>query len=121
MQHARRAQGALALALALLVAATFTDSAIAAPKRGAAGTPAAVRTSDRQFTGTLVAVDAASLTVERGGRAPKQMVFSRTTRTRSTGDLAKDARVTVYWRDEAGKPVAHRVVVKTTATSEASH
>jgi len=22
----------------------------------------------------------------------------------------------VYWRDEAGKPVAHRVVVKATAT-----
>jgi hypothetical protein len=29
------------------------------------------------------------------------------------GDLAKAARVTVYYRDEGGQSVAHKVVVKT--------
>ena len=69
----------------------------------------------RQFTGTVVSLDASSITVEKGGKTPKQMVFTRHSAMRSTGDVAKDARVTVYWRDEAGKPVAHRVVVKATA------
>jgi hypothetical protein len=64
----------------------------------------------------VVELDAASITVERGGKTPRQMVFARSTGMRSTGDVEKDARVTVYWRDESGKPVAHRVVVKT-ATS----
>ena len=121
MQHARNSRGAMTLALALLLATTVAGGVSAAPKKAAAGAPAAVRTSDRQFTGTLVAIDAASLTVERGGRTPKQMTFARTARTRAAGDLAKDARVTVYWRDEGGKPVAHRVVVKTAAAEGAAH
>lgn len=66
----------------------------------------------RQFTGTVVAMDGASLTVERGGRTARQMVFTRGATMRSTGELQKQSRVTVYWRDEAGQPVAHRVVVR---------
>jgi hypothetical protein len=31
---------------------------------------------------------------------------------KTSGDLAKDARVTVYYRDEGGQAVATRVVVK---------
>ena len=31
---------------------------------------------------------------------------------KTTGELEKDARVTVYYRDEGGQPVAHKVVVK---------
>jgi hypothetical protein len=66
----------------------------------------------------VVALDASSITVERGGRTPKQMVFERDPGLRSTGDVEKDARVTVYWRDEAGKQVAHRVVVKTATAGD---
>jgi hypothetical protein len=115
MQHARRFTP-LALA-ALLVAPLALGAARteAAPKRAPRSSSAASSRSAgyRQFTGTVVALDASSITVERGGRSPKQMVFERDAGLRSTGDVEKDARVTVYWRDEAGKQVAHRVVVKT--------
>lgn len=116
MKHARMlAPLALAAVVALPV---FAADAHAAAKRAskAASTeaPSAPRKAAayHQFTGTVVSFDASSITVEKGGKTPKQMVFSRHTTMRSTGDVAKDARVTVYWRDEAGKPVAHRVVVK---------
>jgi hypothetical protein len=120
MQHARRF-APLALA-ALLVAplALGAARAEAAPKRAPRSTHAASSRSAgyRQFTGTVVALDASSITVERGGRTPKQMVFERDPGLRSTGDVEKDARVTVYWRDEAGKQVAHRVVVKTATAGD---
>jgi hypothetical protein len=109
------------LALAALLVAPLAGGATraeAAAKRTPHAAAAAPSKSAgyRQFTGTVVAIDGSSITVEKGGKAPKQMVFARATNLRSTGDLEKDARVTVYWRDEAGKAVAHRVVVKT-ATS----
>ena len=50
------------------------------------------------------------------------MVFDRSDDTKTTGDLAKGTRVTVYYRDDGGKTVAHRVIVKgagSTATSGA--
>ncbi len=109
------------LALAALLVATLAGSATraeAAPKRTSHAAAAAPSKGAgyRQFTGKVVAIDGSSITVEKGGKTPKEMVFARAASLRSTGDLEKDARVTVYWRDEAGKAVAHRVVVKT-ATS----
>ena len=123
MKHARMlAPFALAAVLAASLTG-FAPEAQAAAKRSAksasAESPAAPRKAAayHQFTGTVVSLDAASITVEKGGKTPKQMVFSRHSTMRSTGDVAKDSRVTVYWRDEAGKPVAHRVVVKAVSTS----
>ena len=66
----------------------------------------------RQFTGLVTSFDKTSITVEKGGKKPKTMTFSRHAEMRTQGDLEKDARVTVYYRDEDGQPVAHRVVVK---------
>lgn len=122
MKHARMFAP---LALATLLVAPLAmgaPRAEAAPKRAphAAGKTAGKSGNYRQFTGTVVALDASSITIERGGKTPKQMVFARNAGMRSTGDVSKDARVTVYWRDEAGKPVAHRVVVKP-ATNEGTH
>ena|SRR5881394_492790 len=121
MKHARMlAPLALAAVVALPV---FAADAHAAAKRAAKAAssesqPAPRKAATyRQFSGTVVSLDASSITVEKGGKTPKQMVFSRHTAMRSTGEVAKDARVTVYWRDEAGKPVAHRVVVKATPAS----
>ena len=123
MRHARMLAP---VALAAMLAASltgFAPDARAAAKRStktaSVDQPASPRKAAayHQFTGTVVSLDAASITVEKGGKTPKQMVFSRHSTMRSTGDVAKDARVTVYWRDEAGKPVAHRVVVKAVATS----
>ena len=117
MKHARMlAPLALAAALAapLLGAASLAG---AAPKRASQAAAPRKSTVYRQFTGTVVALDASSITVEKGGKTPKQMVFARHSAMRSTGEVERDARVTVYWRDEAGQPVAHRVVVKS-ATSD---
>ena len=113
------------VALAALLVAPLAGGATraeAAAKRAPHSTGAAPSKSAgyRQFTGTVVALDASSITVERGGRSAKQMVFARNAGMRSTGDVEKNARVTVYWRDESGKSVAHRVVVKT-ATGDGSH
>src|SRR5215471_18911605 len=113
------------LALAALLAASLAAIAPAAQaaakrstKTASVDAPASPRKAAayHQFTGTVVSLDESSITVEKGGKTPKQMVFTRHSEMRSTGDVAKDARVTVYWRDEAGKPVAHRVVVKAAVT-----
>jgi|SRR6516164_421248 hypothetical protein len=121
MKHARKL-APLALAAVLATSWCVAPDAQAAAKRSSKATstdaPATPRKTPayHQFSGTVVSLDASSITVEKGGKTPKQMVFARHAAMRSTGDVAKDARVTVYWRDEAGKPVAHRVVVKAATT-----
>src|SRR5262245_43100886 len=123
MKHARML-APLALAAAVAVALTgFAPVVEAAAKRSSKAASTESQAAPRkaaayhQFTGTGVSLDDAAIMGEKGGRTPKQMVFTRHSTMRSTGDVAKDSRVTVYWRDEAGKPVAHRVVVKAAATS----
>ena len=103
----------LALAALLAAVALAPVAAAAAPAR-AASPPAAPRRSAgyHQFTGVITALDKSTITVEKSGRAAKTMVFARDEQMRTQGELEKDARVTVWWRDEAGHPVAHRVVVK---------
>jgi hypothetical protein len=118
MQHAHRL-APLALAATLALPLLAAAPAEAAAKREVRATPSVKGSGYRQFTGTVVALDASTITVEKSGKTPKQLVFARHAGMRSTGDVEKDARVTVYWRDEAGKPVAHRVVVKP-ATADAS-
>ena len=119
MRHAK-VLAPLALAAVLAASLAFVAPVAQAAKRSAktVDAPASPRKTAayHQFTGTVVSLDESSITVEKGGKTPKQMVFTRHSEMRSTGDVAKDARVTVYWRDEAGKPVAHRVVVKATPT-----
>ena len=70
------------------------------------------KASYRQFTGYVTALDKNSLTVEKRGKSPTSRVFVKHAEMSVTGDVAKDARVTVYYRDEGGRAVAHRVVVK---------
>jgi hypothetical protein len=66
----------------------------------------------RQFTGIVTALDKATLTVEKRGKKPQSRVFTRDAELKITGELEKDARVTVYYREAGGQVVAHRVVVK---------
>lgn len=111
-------QGRMLLALALTalfaVSASNAVRAEAATKKSpAAATSAAKKDySFRQFTGTLTALDKSSLTVQKTGKQAKTVVFARHAEMKTTGALEKDARVTVYYRDENGQPVAHKVVVK---------
>lgn len=117
MQHSRRFAAFLVAALLAAPAAGLVTTAVAAAKKAAPASAPAKSSSYRQFTGTVVALDATSITVEKAGKTPKQMVFTRHAGMRSTGDVAKDVRVTVYWRDDGGQPVAHRVVVKPVTTA----
>ena len=66
----------------------------------------------RQFSGYVSAIDQTSITVEKRGKKPETRVFVKLDEMRTTGDIAKDAHVTVYYHDDGGKAVAHRVVVK---------
>jgi len=83
----------------------------AGAKPNAASSPRA-RVSLRQFTGYVTAVDKNSLTVEKRGKNPTTKAFTRHAEMSTTGDVEKEARVTVYYRDEGGHAVAHRVVVR---------
>ena len=73
----------------------------------------------RQFTGTVTALDKGSLTVEKTGTGAKSMVFTRSPEMKTSGELAKDARVTVWYRNEDGHPVARKVEVKVVSADTA--
>ena len=83
-----------------------------ASKSSAPSSDAKSRAGLRQFTGVVKALDKSSITVEKGGKKPRTLVFTKHEEMRTTGDVEQDARVTVYYREEGGKAVAHRVVVK---------
>jgi len=106
--------GIRCLLLAALVTGTLgATSAFAAGSKSASAAPAArSRYAYHQFTGFVTAVDKQSLTVEKRGKQATSRTFARHEAMSTTGDLVKDARVTVYYRDEGGKSVAHKVVVK---------
>jgi hypothetical protein len=106
---------ALCAALALGAAASVpmaASPAIAAAKSSRAEPGSKARNATHQFTGYVTAVDQATLTVEKRGKKPRTVVFTKHAEMKSTGDVVKNARVTVYYRDEGGRSVAHRVVVK---------
>lgn len=113
MMHARRLVPLVLAAALVMPLVAVTGTAVAAKREAKTATTASAKNSYRQFTGTVVAVDGSTITVEKGGKTPKQMVFARHAGMRSASDVEKDVRVTVFWRDVDGKPVAHRVVVKT--------
>lgn len=89
-----------------------TDEARAAGKASVTDAAAKSKNAQRQFTGIVVALDKSTLTVEKRGKKPQSRVFTRHAELKTEGDLAKDARVTVYYREEGGRAVAYRVVVK---------
>jgi len=104
--------GIRCLLLAALVAGSVgATSALAASAKSPAASSSR-RAAYHQFTGYVTALDKSSLTVEKRGKQAMTRTFSRHESMSTTGDLVKDARVTVYYRDESGKSVAHKVVVK---------
>jgi hypothetical protein len=107
---------AVPLAVALLCAAPAfgTGPAHAAPSKSTAAPSASAKkkASLRQFTGWVTALDKTSITVEKRGKAPRTMTFAKHAEMSTTGDVAKDAHVTVYYRDEDGRAVARKVVAK---------
>jgi hypothetical protein len=108
-----------ALALIAAVGLATAPAAHAAPKSGTAAKSTKARQAMHQFTGYVTALDKSSMTIEKRGKKPQTRVFTRHAEMKSTGDLEKEARVTVYYRDEGGRSVAHRVVVKDAAGGSA--
>jgi hypothetical protein len=102
---------ALCALAALPLVASRVEEARAA-KAPAVKSLAKARNGQRQFTGFVTAVDKTTFTVEKRGKKPQSRVFTRHAEIRTEGDLAKDARVTVYYRDQGGQAIAHRVIVK---------
>jgi hypothetical protein len=108
---------ALCAVIALMIAAPLPAHAVgtksaATSKTSATRSASKSKNSLRQFTGVVTALDKTSITVEKGGKKPKTMVFAKDAEMRTQGDIEKDARVTVYYKDDGGHAVAHRVVVK---------
>ena len=106
---------AVALAALFAVSAATAVRAETATKKSPASASATKAKKDysfRQFTGLVTSLDKNSLTVVKTGEKGKTVVFSRHAEMKTTGELEKDARVTVYYRDEGGHAVAHKVVVK---------
>ncbi len=114
MKQGRRALALCAMVALMAVAATAVP-ALAARKSSAPATTASAKAKQttRQFTGVVTALDKTSITVEKGGKNARTMVFTRSAEMRTVGgDLEKDSRVTVHYRTEGRETVAVRVVVK---------
>jgi hypothetical protein len=99
-------------ALAMLPLAAPQSGDAHAARRSSAATSTSKKVNLRQFTGIVTALDKTTMTVEKQGKKPQSRVFTRPAELKTSGDLEKDAHVTVYYRDEGGQSVAHRVVVK---------
>jgi len=100
---------ALAIGAVALAAHAAAPSPVEAAAQ-AAGKPA--QAALHQFTGIVTSLDKATLTVEKRGKNPRSVVFTRHAEMKTTGEIDRNARVTVYYRDEGGKTIAHRVVAR---------
>jgi hypothetical protein len=108
-------KGAALAALACTVlgsaAPPAPDAHAAASKRDGKATAesSTQRNTLRQFTGYVTAIDKTSITVEKRGKAPQTRTFLRDETTKSVGDIAKETRVTVHYRQEGDQLIARRV------------
>jgi hypothetical protein len=123
MKQGRRALALCALvALVAMAAAAVPTLAARKSVASATATSAKAKQTTRQFTGVVTALDKTSLTVEKSGKNPRTMVFTRHAEMRTVGgDLEKDSRVTVHYRSEGREMVAVRVVVKPAGGETAEH
>jgi hypothetical protein len=115
------------IAMPLVAALMFAAPAIgighvhaAASKTASAPAGTVKKASMRQFTGWVTALDKSSITVEKRGKVSRTMTFTRHAQMSTTGELEKDAHVTVYYRDEDGRATARKVVVKPAVTTAES-
>lgn len=99
------------LAVLPLVAPQFGEAG-AAGKSSASASEAKAKSGQRQFTGVVTALDKNTITVEKRGKKSERRSFTRHAEITTEGELARDARVTVYFRERDGQAIAHRVVVK---------
>ena len=104
-------------AFALIAAAPLAVNASHAAANTSASSSSTAKKTLRQYTGYVTALDKTSITVEKRGKKTESKVFARHAEMSVTGELEKSAHVTVYYRDEGGKAIAHRVIVKSETAS----
>jgi hypothetical protein len=104
----------LCAALALIAATVVVLPAHAARMSDASSSSqsAKARKTTRQFTGVVIEMDETSLTVEKGVKKIRTMVFTRHPEMRTVGTIEEGVRVTVYYRVDGRDHVAIRVVEK---------
>ena len=111
-------QGRMDSLLCVAAAFAIATASVAAPTIGRAAVASSATKSVKaanglhQFTGVVTALDKTTLTVEKHGKKPRTVVFTRHAEMKTTGEVEKNSRVTVYYRDDGGRSIAHRVVVK---------
>ncbi len=106
-------KAAAVITLAAVLGATPVRMAAAAAAPKATTSPSKSNGAKlRQFTGYVTTVDGKSLTVEKRGKNPRTLVFTRDESTRSEGDVAKNSRVTVHYREDGDRHIAQRVVAR---------
>lgn len=110
-------QGRLLAFAAALLAVIAAAPLQAAPPAQKPAPARSTKSATHQFTGVVTALDKSSITVERTGRRAKAMVFAKPAMVTVTGDVQKNARVTVWYHDDDGHPVATRIVVRTAETA----
>ncbi len=103
---------ALCTALALGAAAWSVVAMTPTPAEAARAAKTAAKAGLHQFTGIVTSLDKTTLTVEKRGKNPRSVMFTRHAEMKTSGEVEKNVRVTVYYRDEDGKAVAHRVVAR---------
>jgi hypothetical protein len=102
--------GLLFAASGILAAQTKTTSKAA--KATKAGSEAAEKPKQHQATGTVVSFTDTNLMMAKGqGKAKSEWTFVRNNKTATRGTLAKDAKVTVFYHEEKGRKIAHRINV----------
>jgi hypothetical protein len=93
-------------------AAAYRVTRVMAPEKGTSSTHAKRTNLTRQFTGYVTSIDAKSVTVEKRGKKPETRVFVKHDEMKTEGDIAKETRVTVYYREADGKAIAQRMIAK---------
>ena len=77
-----------------------------------AGKAVTEKAKEHQATGTVVSSGASSLTISKGkGKGKAEWTFVVTPKTKTKGTVAKDAKVTVFYHEDKGDKVAHRIKV----------
>jgi len=103
---------AMTLAPSSAHAAAYRATRVMAPEKGTSSTRAKRGPTTRQFTGYVTSLDAKSVTVEKRGKKPETRAFVKHDEMKTEGEIAKETRVTVYYREADGKAIAQRMIAK---------
>ena len=82
-----------------------------AKAKASSTTPADAAKKEHQLTGTITAISDTSFTLthRKNKEGKTESTFTMSADTKKDGDVKKDAKVTVFYHEDAGKMAANRV------------